>query len=104
MATEFVKVASKGDLGPGEMKQVTVSGEEICLVNLDGEYLAIGNVCTHVGGSLHEGMLEGDEVECPLHGSRFNARTGEVAMPPAAEPVKAFAVRVEGDDVLVGPK
>jgi len=68
------------------MKAVEVAGENICLVNVEWKYYAIGNVCTHEGGPLAEGTLEGYEVECPWHGSKFDIRTGKVTRPPANEP------------------
>lgn len=100
---EFEKVATKSELQPGAMKLVHVGGEDVCLVNVADQYYAIGNVCTHMGGPLNEGTLEGQELECPLHGSRFNVTTGESTEPPAEEPIKAYTVRVEGQDILVGP-
>lgn len=100
----FVKVAVVGEIGEGEMKGVVVNGEEIVLINLGGEYYALSDVCTHAGGSLSLGTLEEDEVECPSHGSRFDVRTGAVRGEPAYEPVQSFAVRVEGNDILVGPR
>ncbi len=103
MADEFVKVASRGELTDGEMTVVTVGGEEVLLTNVGGEIFAISNDCTHSFGPLNAGSLDGDEVECPLHGSRFNVRTGEPTQGPALSGQKVFPVRVDGDDVLVGP-
>ena len=103
MEAEFEKVATTSELQPGAMKMVHVAGDDVCLINLAGKYYAIGNVCSHMGGPLNEGTLEDQEVECPLHGSRFNVMTGENTEPPAEEPVKSYTVHVEGQDVLVGP-
>jgi nitrite reductase/ring-hydroxylating ferredoxin subunit len=61
----------------------------------------IGNVCTHEGGPLAEGTLEGYEVECPWHGSIFDIRTGKVTRPPANEPESTYEVKVEGNDILI---
>lgn len=99
----YVKVATIGDLSPGEAMTVDVGGEEVALFNLDGTYYAIGNVCTHAGGSLSDGELEGEEVECPWHGAHFNVRTGEVTTPPAPTGVKSYSVKVEGEDILISP-
>ena len=104
MAAQFEKVAGKGDVKPGETKLVEVAGEEICLVNVNGDYFAVSNVCTHAGGPIDQGDLTDNDIECPLHGSSFDVRTGEATAPPAVEALTAYAVRVEGDDVLVGPK
>lgn len=103
MLKEFHKVATVNDLSPGEMIAVEAEDESILLVNKDGNFYAIGEVCTHQGGLLSEGMLEGDEVECPLHGAAFNIETGEPTLPPAVEGVPVYSVRLEGDDILVGP-
>ena len=77
MSEDFVKVAEPKDIGPSSMKAVDVNGEKVCNINIQGNYYAIGNVCTHMGGPLNEGTLEGFEVECPWHGSKFDIRTGE---------------------------
>ena len=99
---EFVRVASVTDLDDGEIMMVEVGDEEVLLSKIDGEFYAIGDECTHQGVSLSGGYVEGGEVECPGHGSLFALKTGETTGPPAAAPVKAYPVRVEGDDVLVG--
>jgi 3-phenylpropionate/trans-cinnamate dioxygenase ferredoxin component len=98
---DFVKVAEIGDIQPTSMKAVEVAGEKICVANVKGTYYAIGNTCTHEGGPLNEGTLEGYEVECPWHGSKFDIRTGKVTRPPANEPESTYEVKVEGNDILV---
>ncbi len=100
---DFVKVATTDELSPGQMKLVEVDDERILLVNHNGDLYAWTDECTHSGASLSEGDLEGDEVECYLHGSRFNITTGEVADGPADEPLGRYAVRTEGIDILIGP-
>ncbi|MFZ0510117.1 MAG: non-heme iron oxygenase ferredoxin subunit [Candidatus Nitrosopolaris sp.] len=98
---DFVKVAETKDIQPTNMKAVEVAGEKICLANIEGKYYAIGNICTHVGGPLAEGTLEGYEVECPWHGSKFDFRTGKVTRPPANRPESTYEVKVEGNDILI---
>lgn len=99
---EFRTVASTSDIPPGEMTIVEIDGEEVAIANVDGEFCAFDNTCTHRGGPLGEGLLlPGGIVECPLHGGRFNVRTGEVVGPPPTEPVKTYAVQVEGESVQV---
>jgi len=71
------------------------------IVNLDGQFYAIEDVCTHDGGPLGEGDLEGAELICPRHGSRFDVRTGEALTLPAFEAAPTYEVRVENGDVLV---
>ena len=85
----------------GTAKLVEVEGLQVALFNVDGTFYAIDNACSHVGGSLGEGSLEGDQVECPWHGARFNVKTGKVLSAPAADDVAAYKVRVAGPDVEI---
>ncbi len=98
---EFVRVASVGDVPPGEMTIVEVDGAEIAIANVDGEFVAFQNECTHRGGPLGEGILMGDVVECPFHGGQFNVKSGEVVQAPPSEPIETYSVQVEGDDIKV---
>lgn len=101
MSENFVKVAEAKEIAPSSMKAVEVEGEKVCIINTEGTFYAIGNVCTHVGGPLNEGTLEGYEVECPWHGSKFDIRTGEPTKPPAVRSVPKYEVKMEGNNVLV---
>lgn len=103
MADEFVKIAALSDIPPGDMVSVKVGAEEILLVNLDGELHACDDICTHAYANLSEGDLEEGEVVCPLHGAVFDVASGAAVTPPATQALRKFAVRIEGDDVLVGP-
>lgn len=98
---EFVTVANTNDIQPSRMKAFQVNGVEVCIANIDGKYYAINNICTHEGGPLADGRLEGFEVECPWHQSRFDMRTGEVIQPPASEPEPVYEVKVDGNSILV---
>lgn len=98
---EFVKVASTNEIAPGQARLVTVKDKEIALFNVDGEFFALDNGCTHDDGPLAEGEISGHEVICPLHGARFDVRTGEVLGPPAYESVARYDVRVTGTDIEV---
>jgi nitrite reductase/ring-hydroxylating ferredoxin subunit len=98
---QFVKVASTNEIATGAAKQVEVNGKTIALFNLDGNYYAMDNTCTHRGGPLAEGYVEGEEVTCPWHGAQFNIKTGAVVGPPAAKGVAKYNVRVQGNDVEV---
>jgi nitrite reductase/ring-hydroxylating ferredoxin subunit len=100
--TGFVKVAEVGELSPGEMKVVEVGEEQVLVVNIDGNIHACDDICSHAYASLAEGDLNGEEVECPLHGSAFNITTGEVLTPPADEDIRVYEVRIDGQDILVG--
>ena len=99
--TNFVKVARTSDIEPGQAKIVDVQGKEIALFNIGGEFFAIDNMCTHEEASLGEGEVSGYEVTCPLHGAKFDVRSGEVLGPPAYDDVASYAVRVSGGDVEV---
>ena len=104
MPEEFVKVAKAGQLPPGRMMLVELGRfERILLVNVNGSYHAVDELCPHSGAALSEGDLYGEVVECPLHSSMFRVKTGEVLTPPASEGLTVYQVRVEGDDILVGP-
>ena len=98
---EFVKVASISEIPAGEMKIIEIDGQEIAIANLNGEFVAFQNECTHRGGPLGEGILIGDVVECPFHAGQFNVRSGEVVSAPPTEPIATYPVQVEGDDVKV---
>lgn len=99
----FVKVAITADLPSGEFMLVEVEDERILLANVGGQYYAVTDLCTHAECPLSDGDLDGEVLKCPCHGSQFDVRTGEVVAPPADEPLTLYAVRVEGDDILVGP-
>ncbi|MBV9271679.1 MAG: non-heme iron oxygenase ferredoxin subunit [Candidatus Eremiobacteraeota bacterium] len=94
-------VARKSDISPGTTKRVVVKGIEILLCNVDGELYAIEDVCTHDGGPLDQGELEGCRVVCPRHGANFDVRTGEALTLPAVVPLGTFSVSIDGDDVSV---
>jgi nitrite reductase/ring-hydroxylating ferredoxin subunit len=97
----LIEVAKTDDLVPGQGMLVEVEGKEIALFNCDGTYYAIDNECTHVGGPLCEGEMEGDVVICPWHGAEFNIKTGEVLCAPAEKPVKSYKVHVEGNRIKI---
>ena len=101
MEEDFVKAAGTKDVQASQMMAVEVNGEKVCIANVEGKYYAIGNVCTHLGGPLAQGKLEGYEVQCPWHGSRFDIRTGKVARPPAMRSEPTYEIKVEDDNVLV---
>ena len=97
----FMKVAKTEDLAPGQGKVVETGGKKIALFNVDGDYYAIADTCTHKGGPLSEGELDGKEVTCPWHGAVFDVTSGEVLGPPAMEGVARYKVRVSGSDIEI---
>ena len=102
---DFEAVLKVSDLPPGEIVKVEVGLSPVIVGNVGGSYFAVGNTCPHAELPIVEDRaeLDGEVVECEYHGSRFNVTTGAVENGPAALPVQLFAVRVEGDDILVGP-
>lgn len=100
---EFIKVAKTSDLAPGDKMLVEYDDEDVGLFNIDGEIYAISDVCTHDGGPLVEGELDGEWVICPRHGARFNVKSGQQTM-PAFSPVPLYEVKIEDSDILIAPK
>ncbi len=95
----WIRVCATSELLPGEF-QVAFDGDTaIAVFNIDGELYAIEDVCTHDGGELAGGPIEGFEVECPRHGAKFDVRTGEALCAPAYLPTAKFPVAVDADAV-----
>lgn len=99
--SDWVTVAAVGEIAPGAFRVVDVEGTRVAVFNIDGNYYAIEDACTHDGGDLTSGWLEGDQVICPRHGARFCVRTGEALTAPAYEATAVFPVRVEDGSVQV---
>ncbi|MBV8491269.1 MAG: non-heme iron oxygenase ferredoxin subunit [Candidatus Eremiobacteraeota bacterium] len=95
------RVARRSELTPGTTRRVVVDGAEILLCDVDGDVYAIEDVCTHDGGPLDQGELDGACVVCPRHGATFDVRTGAALTLPAVLPVSVYDVTVDGDDVYV---
>jgi 3-phenylpropionate/trans-cinnamate dioxygenase ferredoxin subunit len=98
--SEF-RVARVSDIPAGATKVVHAGGVELMLCNAEGGIYAIEDVCTHDGGPLDQGELEGNCVICPRHGATFDVRTGEALTLPAVMPVMTYPVRVDGDEIYV---
>jgi 3-phenylpropionate/trans-cinnamate dioxygenase ferredoxin subunit len=98
----FVTVAKVGEIPPGGVKVVRLEDQSVALFHVDGNYYAMDDICTHDGGPLAEGTLEGNVIECPRHGAKFDVRNGAVLCLPATAPVPTYAVRIEGDEIKVG--
>ena len=102
----FVKVADISEIPIGNRKMVKLEGKEILLTNIGGTYYAVGNRCTHAGGDLSKGSLDGNIITCPRHGSKFDVTTGKVVSGPKIlflrpkikdEPV--YEVKVDGREI-----
>lgn len=89
------------DVPEGQVRVVECGGKSLALSNIDGEYYAIDNRCTHDNGPLGEGALRNGRIICPRHGAAFDAKTGKVLSLPAVRSVAAYRVIVDGDNVLV---
>ena len=106
---EFIKAIDASELPANTMMKVTVGGKEILLANVDGTFFAITNRCTHMGGNLSGGVLNGSLVTCPRHGAQFDVRTGKAVgnariafINMAVRDEESYPVKVEGTSILVG--
>ncbi len=99
--SEWIEVCPERELPPGGRRVVQTEIGAIAVFNLDGELFAIEDVCTHDGGELASGRIEGDEIVCPRHGARFCIRNGRALTPPAYEDIDTFPVRVRDGVVQV---
>jgi 3-phenylpropionate/trans-cinnamate dioxygenase ferredoxin subunit len=100
--TNWQTVAKTTEIPPERVAMFQVGDHEVAVCNVNGQFHAIDNLCTHDGGSLDQGELEGDQIECPRHGARFDVTSGAATQLPAFEPVATHEVRVEGDAIQVG--
>lgn len=101
MAHDWIDVARVGEIAENESILYDLDDEDIAVYNLDGQYFAIEDRCTHDGGDLASGWVDDGCVVCPRHGARFDIRTGQVMAPPAYEDIHAFPVRVHQDMIQI---
>ncbi|MEU3860132.1 non-heme iron oxygenase ferredoxin subunit [Streptomyces sp. NPDC028722] len=97
----FVRVCGLGELAEDTPKRVEIDSTPVSVVRTGGEVFAIHDICSHANVSLSEGEVEDCQIECWLHGSAFDLRTGKPSGLPATRPVPVYPVKIEGDDVLV---
>lgn len=97
----FQPVGSKSDVPVGTVRVFQVNGRSIAVANVGDQFYAIDNVCTHDNGPLGEGRVQGETIECPRHGARFDVKTGQVRALPAVRPVRTYPVELHGDEVKV---
>lgn len=99
--SDWTDIAPAGEFGPGQSRLINIEGTDIAVFNLDGQYYAIEDVCTHDGSAMlgcgleSSEIIDGEQIVCPRHGARFDIKTGVALCPPAYEPVACFPVRVE---------
>ena len=99
--SEAVKIANLNDVKQGKMFRAKINDRAILLANIENEIFAIDDMCTHEDASLYKGALKGHCVECPLHGSHFDFRTGEPDGDPATVAVKKYKVEVKNDEIFI---
>jgi len=99
--SEFIRVAYVEEIPVGTSKLVQLKGKGIAIFNINGSFHAIDNDCTHVGGPLCEGELDGVEVTCPWHAAVFDVTSGAALNPPAMQPVTHYNVRLQGTHVEI---
>lgn len=104
----FVKAAQTTELDNGGKLKVRLGHKDYLITKIDDAYYAIDNSCSHMGGSLYDGKLDGDQIVCPRHGSIFNIKTGKVVKPGRmfmmavhVEDLRSYPVKVEGTDILI---
>jgi len=101
MSHQLVSVAKAGEIPVGELKPVLVKGKQLLICHTAGGFFAVDDTCTHDDGPLADGWLEGEAIECPRHGARFDVRTGQVLCLPAAVGIRSYPVTIDGDEVKV---
>ncbi|MFI5323245.1 MAG: non-heme iron oxygenase ferredoxin subunit [Thermodesulfobacteriota bacterium] len=94
-------MAKTSDIPPGEVRSFPAGSEMIVICNVDGEFYAVKDECTHQAYPLSDGMLEGTKLTCIYHGAEFDVETGDALCLPATDAVETFDVKVEGGDIYV---
>jgi nitrite reductase/ring-hydroxylating ferredoxin subunit len=100
-AAKRIELCSTADVAPGAALKVETEGLELAVFNLDGAFYVTDDLCTHGPGSLSEGYIDGDVVECNFHNGQFNIKTGEVVLPPCMVPIKTYPTVVEDGRVFI---
>ncbi len=104
MTEQWFEVATLDELPLGSMKRIEHEGHRYLLANANGHYYAVDDQCSHEDVSLYLGCIQGDNIKCSLHGSRFSLKTGEPLEDPATDPIGTYAVKVQGKKILFRPK
>ena len=100
----WYEVAKTDELDPGELMYAEVGNDPVCLINFEGDFYAMSDLCTHEDASLSDGEIVGDEIECPMHGGAFEIKTGLPANFPVVVPVEMYDVKVDGDTVYAAKR
>ena len=104
MKEEWIEVAPLDALPPGKMKRIEVDSHRYLIANVEGEIYAVDDQCSHEDVSLYLGCIQGENIKCSLHGSRFSLKTGEPLEEPATEPIATYRVKIEANLILLRPK
>jgi 3-phenylpropionate/trans-cinnamate dioxygenase ferredoxin subunit len=96
-----IVVAKASEIAVGQFKSVQAAGKRLLICHTETGWYAIDDTCTHDDGPLGDGWLEGNAIECPRHGARFDVATGKVLCLPAAVPIKSYPLKIEGDEIKV---
>jgi len=96
-----IDLCSAADIAPGNALKVESGDLVLAVFNVDGEYFVMNDLCTHGPGSLSEGYIDGEVVECNFHNGQFNIKTGEVVAPPCMVPMKTYKTVVENGRVII---
>jgi len=99
--SNWIKAASRDEIAEDMVIGVEIAGSSLAIYNIDGTLYATDNICTHAFALLSDGFLNDDTIECPLHAARFDVKTGKVLCAPATVDIRTYAVRIEGDDILI---
>lgn len=99
--TEFVKIAPVAEVPPGARFYYDFEEESVIVLNIEGTFYCIADLCSHDDGPLEDGPLEGFEIECPRHGARFDVRNGRALCLPATRPIPHYEVKVEDGFIFV---
>ena len=94
-------LCATNEVAAGTALKIEIEDLALAVFNLDGEFFVTDDLCTHGPGSLSEGYIDGDVVECNFHNGQFNIRTGEVVMPPCMIPMKTYPTSVENGKVVI---
>src|SRR5713101_422024 len=99
--SNLLPVCNVSDIPAGQVKRIEVSSLALAIFNVDGQFYVTDDACTHGPGSLSEGFIDGDVVECNFHNGQFDIKTGEIVSPPCMIPVKTYPTTVEGGAVFI---
>ena len=99
---ERIFVGKTIEIKPNQMKKVSIDGNDIVVMNIDANYFAISDTCSHAGGSLSEGKIEGSTITCDWHGAQFECKSGKlIKFPGEIDDLRSYDVVIESDNIFV---